>query len=62
MLARVMSQGLVSFLSTRVNPVFLALDLDWRAFAFTAGVAALTSILLGSRRRSAPRGFRWARS
>ena len=47
MLAQAMSQGLVSFLSTRVNPVFLALDLDWRAFAFTAGVAALTSILFG---------------
>jgi predicted permease len=47
MLARVMSQGLVSFLSTQVNPLFLALDLDWRAFAFTAGVAALTSILFG---------------
>jgi putative ABC transport system permease protein len=47
LLARTMSRGLVAFLSTGVNPVFLALDLDWRVFAFTTAVAALTSILFG---------------
>jgi putative ABC transport system permease protein len=47
LLAGMMSQALVALLSTRVNPIVLGLAPDWRVFAFTAGTATLTCLLLG---------------
>jgi predicted permease len=44
-LASALSQALVAYLSTPLNPVFLDLDPDWRVFAFTAGVAVCCSLL-----------------
>jgi putative ABC transport system permease protein len=46
-LARLMSWGLVSFLSTKNNILQLDLGTDWRVLAFTAAVAALTSVIFG---------------
>ena len=46
-LARWLSGGLVSFLTTGSNPLFLALEPDWRVLGFTAGVAVLTCMLFG---------------
>ncbi|HKX31678.1 MAG TPA: ABC transporter permease [Blastocatellia bacterium] len=46
-LARLTSQGLVSFLSTGNNLLRLDLDTDWRVLAFTAAVAVLTSVIFG---------------
>ena len=46
-LARWLSRGLVQFLSTGDNPLFLDLKPDWRVLAFTAAVAVLTCILFG---------------
>ncbi|SPE30054.1 conserved membrane hypothetical protein [Candidatus Sulfopaludibacter sp. SbA6] len=46
-LARWLSSGLVSFLTTGANPLFLELEPDWRVLAFTAGVAVLTCMLFG---------------
>lgn len=46
-LAKVTSRYLVSFLSTGSSPLFLALDLDWRVLAFTAGTGILTCVLFG---------------
>ncbi|MGH9774975.1 MAG: ABC transporter permease [Candidatus Acidiferrales bacterium] len=47
LLAGVMSQSLISFLSTTNNPVFLDLGLDWRVLGFATGLAFLTTILFG---------------
>jgi putative ABC transport system permease protein len=38
---------LVDFISTRHNPVFLDLSLDWRVLGFTAAIAILTGLLFG---------------
>jgi putative ABC transport system permease protein len=46
-LGRVMSQTLVAMISTTQNRFTLELTPDWRVFAFTAGVATLTCILVG---------------
>jgi putative ABC transport system permease protein len=46
-LAHWLSGGLVSFLTTGSNPLFLELQPDWRVLAFTATVAVLTCILFG---------------
>ncbi len=46
-LARWLSELLVGFLTTDTNRVFVALALDWRIFAFTAGLAAMTVLLFG---------------
>jgi len=46
-LAHWLSSGLVSFLATGRNPLFLELEPDWRVLAFTAAVAVLTCILFG---------------
>ncbi len=46
-LARVLSRLLVSFLSTRDTQWFVAMPLDLRLLAFTAGLAALTCVLFG---------------
>jgi predicted permease len=46
LIARVLSQGLVSFLAPD-DSVALRLDLDWRILAFVAGLACLTCLLAG---------------
>jgi predicted permease len=45
--ARGLSRFLVSFLSTKGDPLFVDLSLDWRVLAFTAGLAMLTCVLFG---------------
>jgi predicted permease len=47
LVSQALSRGLVSFLSTQNNGVFVELQPDERLFAFTAGVAALTCLLFG---------------
>jgi len=46
-LARWLSRGLVSFLSTKEGALYLDLQPDWRMLAFTAAVAVLTCVLFG---------------
>jgi predicted permease len=46
-MAQVLSRGLLSFLSTPGDPVFVGLALDWRTLGFTAALAVLTCILFG---------------
>jgi putative ABC transport system permease protein len=46
-LAQWLSQFLVGFLNTDNNRVFVALSLDWRIFAFAAGLAAITCLIFG---------------
>jgi putative ABC transport system permease protein len=47
LLASVLSQSLVSFLSTEGSPLFIDLQPDWRVLGFTAGLAVLTTVLFG---------------
>ena len=46
-LARILSRLLVTFLATRDDTWFVAMPLDLRLLAFTAGVAILTCVLFG---------------
>ena len=46
-LGRVLSQTLVAMISTSQNVFMLQLTPDWRVFAFTAGVAVATCIIVG---------------
>jgi putative ABC transport system permease protein len=46
-LARVLSQILVASLSTKDNPLFVDLGMDWRVLGFTTGLAVLTCLLFG---------------
>jgi predicted permease len=46
-LAAVLSRGLVAFLTTEGNKMFVGLGMDWQILGFTAGVAMLTCILFG---------------
>jgi predicted permease len=46
-LAQALSRGLVSFLNTADNPVFLQLAWDWRTLGFTAALALVTCVLFG---------------
>jgi predicted permease len=46
-LAGVLSQALVSFLSTEGDTVVLSLGTDWRALAFASGLGLLTCLLFG---------------
>jgi predicted permease len=46
-LAQWLSSGLVSFLTTGSNRLFLEIQPDWRVLGFTAAVAVLTCILFG---------------
>ena len=41
------SRALVALLTTRTNGVVLDVSMDWRVFAFTAGVGILTGLLFG---------------
>ena len=47
LLARYLSQFLVSFISTQDTQLFVDLAPDWRMLAFTAGLAVLTCLLFG---------------
>lgn len=46
-LAHAVSQGLIAFLSTPQDPIFLDLSLDWRVLTFVTTLACLTCILFG---------------
>ncbi len=46
-LARLLSQGLVAFLSTDRDPLFVGLGLDWRVLGFTSLLALGTCLLFG---------------
>jgi predicted permease len=46
-LAALLSRGLVGFLTTDQNRMFVSLSMDWRVLGFTAGVAMLTCLLFG---------------
>ncbi|PYU72467.1 MAG: hypothetical protein DMG52_18480, partial [Acidobacteria bacterium] len=46
-LAFAISRLLVAFISTEQNQIFLDLGMDWRVLAFTAGLAALTTVSFG---------------
>jgi predicted permease len=45
--AEYLGRYVVSLISTDIQPLFVALEMDWRVFGFTAGVAILTCILFG---------------
>ena len=45
--AEYLGRYVVSLISTELQPLFIALDMDWRVFGFTAGVAILTCVLFG---------------
>src|SRR5262249_47753473 len=45
--AEYLSRYVVSLISTEIQPLFVALDMDWRVLGFTAGVAILTCVLFG---------------
>lgn len=47
LLARSLSQVLVASLSTQTDPLFVALQTDWRVLGFTSGLAILTCVLFG---------------
>ncbi len=46
-LAALLSRGLVGFLSTESNHMFIGLGIDWRVLGFTALMAVLTCVLFG---------------
>ena len=46
-LAAVLSRGLIAFLTTQDNHMFVGMGLDWRLLGFTMGIAVLTCILFG---------------
>ena len=46
-LAALLSRGLVVFLTTEGNKMFVGLGTDWRILGFTAGIAILTCVLFG---------------
>jgi putative ABC transport system permease protein len=47
LLARLVSASLVRAISTSDDSVFMSIGLDWRMFAFTAGLAVFTCVLFG---------------
>ena len=46
-LAQVLSRGLVTFLTTTNNRLFVGLGIDWRVLGFTAALAVTTCLLFG---------------
>lgn len=46
-LAQLVSRGLVAFLSTQDNPMFVDLGLDWRVLGFTVAAGCFTCLLFG---------------
>lgn len=47
LLAQVLSRGLLAFLTTPNNPLFVGLGLDWRVLGFAAAMAIFTCLLFG---------------
>ena len=47
LLAQFLSSYVLTFLTTRADPLFVQLGADWRVFGFTAAVAIVTCILFG---------------
>jgi putative ABC transport system permease protein len=47
LLAQVLSRGLLAFLTTPNNPLFVGLGLDWRVLGFAAALAIFTCLLFG---------------
>ena len=46
-LAALLSRGLIAFLTTEGNKMFVGLGIDWRVLGFTAAMAILTCVLFG---------------
>lgn len=46
-LAQVLSRGLVLFLNSTTNPVFIGMGMDWRVLGFTAALMVITCLLFG---------------
>jgi predicted permease len=46
-LAALLSRGLIGFLTTQGNRMFVGLGIDWRVLGFTAAIAILTCVLFG---------------
>jgi predicted permease len=46
-LAQLLSRGLVNFMNTADNPIFVGIGMDWRLLGFTAAIAIVTCILFG---------------
>jgi putative ABC transport system permease protein len=46
-LAQVLSRGLIAFMNTPNDPIFVGMGLDWRIIGFTSGLAVVTCILFG---------------
>ncbi len=47
LLAMVLSTGLIAFLTTQSNAMFLVMGVDWRVLGFTAGMILTTCVLFG---------------
>jgi len=47
LVASLLSRGLVAFLTTQDNQMFVGLGVDWRLLGFTAGLALMTCVLFG---------------
>ncbi len=47
LLAQMLSRGLIAFLTTQDNPLFVRLGLDWRVLGFMTAVAIGTCLLFG---------------
>lgn len=47
LLAQLLTRVLISLISTQGSEVFLDLNLDWRVFAFTSGLAVVSCLLFG---------------
>jgi putative ABC transport system permease protein len=46
-MAAILSRGLISFLTTQGNRMFVGLGIDWRVMGLTAGLAIVTCVLFG---------------
>lgn len=46
-LAGVLSRGLIAFLTTQRNQIFVGLEIDWRMLGYTAAMAVATCVLFG---------------
>lgn len=46
-LAQMLGRGLIAFIGSADNPVYLPLYPDWRVLAFTVGVALITCLIFG---------------
>lgn len=46
-LAQILSRGLIAFLNTAHQPLFVGLTLDFKVLGFTAGLAIVTTLLFG---------------